>query len=88
MRLDWLIELKRCIISALLQIVYFQEVLNISDKEYFMYPSMFCQFNIYKIVEEPSSIHLPHTLEFSTFTSKLLIFMGHTLASRKSSPKF
>ena len=36
MLLDWLIKLKRRIINILLQIVYFQEVLNVSDMEYFM----------------------------------------------------
>ena len=49
--LDWLINLKRSIINVPLQIVSFQEVLNVSDMEYFMYPSMFCQFNVYNIVE-------------------------------------
>ena len=56
MLLDWLIKLKRSIISlkhVLFQIAYFQEVLSTSDMDYFMYPSMFCQFNVYKIVEEP-----------------------------------
>ena len=41
MLLDWLIKLKRSIINVLLQIVYFLEVLNVSDMEYVMYPSMF-----------------------------------------------
>ena len=36
MLLDWLIKLKRRIINILLQIVYFQEVLNVSDMDYFM----------------------------------------------------
>ena len=47
MLLDWLIKLKRSIIYVLLQIVYYQKVLNVSDMEYFMYP--FCQFNGYNI---------------------------------------
>ena len=47
MLLDWIIKLKRGIIYVLLQIAYFQKVLNVSDMEYFMYPSMFCQFNVY-----------------------------------------
>ena len=37
MLLDWLIKLKRSIINVLLQIVYFQGVLNVSDMEYFLY---------------------------------------------------
>ena len=41
MLLDWLIKLKRSIISVLLKIVYFQEVLNASDMEHYIYPSMF-----------------------------------------------
>ena len=49
--LDWLINLKRSIINVPLQIVSFQEVFNVSDMEYFMYPSMFRQFNVYNIIE-------------------------------------
>ena len=49
--LDWLINLKRSIINVPLQIVSFEEVLNASDMEYFMYPSLFRQFNVYNIVE-------------------------------------
>ena len=44
--LDWIIKLERNIIYVFLQIVYFQKVLNVSDMEYFMYPSMFHQFNV------------------------------------------
>ena len=55
-------KLKRSIINVLLQIVYFQKVLNVSDMEYFMYPSMFRQFNVYSIVEEPGRMYLPVTL--------------------------
>ena len=84
MLLYWLIKLKRSIINVL----YFQEVLNVSDMEYFMYPSMFRQFNVYNFVEEPSRMYLPGTLELSTFISKLLVFMGHSLANKKSSRKF
>ena len=73
--LDWIIKSKRSIIYVLLQIVYFQKVLNVSDMEYFMYPSMFRQFNVYNIVEEPGRMYLSGTLELSTFISKLLIFM-------------
>ena len=62
MLLDWIIKLKRSIIYVLLQIVYFQKVLNVSDMEYFMYPSMFRQFNVYNIVEEPGRMYLPGTL--------------------------
>ena len=62
MLLDWLIKLKRCIINILLQIAYFQEVPNVSVMEYFMYPSMFRQFNVYNTVEEPSRMYLPGTL--------------------------
>ena len=58
MLLDWIIILKTSIIYLLLQIVYFQKVLNVSDMEYFMYPSMFCQFNVYNIVEEPGRMYL------------------------------
>ena len=47
---------------------------------YFMYPSMFCQLNVYNIIEEPGRIYLPGTLELSTFISKLLLFTGHTIA--------
>ena len=88
MLLDWLIKLKRSIINVLLQIVYFQKVLSVSDMEYFMYPSMFHQFNIYNIVEEPGRMYLPGNLELSTFISKLLVFIGHTLAYKKTSQKF
>ena len=55
-------KLKRSIINLLLQIVYFQKVLNVSDMEYFMYPSMFLQFNVYSVVEEPGRMYLPVTL--------------------------
>ena len=55
MLLDWIIKLKRSIIYVLLQIVYFQKVFNVSDMKYFMYPSMFRQFNVYNIVEEPKN---------------------------------
>ena len=78
MLLDWIIKLKRSIIYVLLQIVYFQKVLNVSDMEYFMYPSMFRQLNVYNIVEEPDRMVsgiLSGTLELSKFISKLLIFM-------------
>ena len=89
MLLDWIIKLKRSIIYVLLQIVYFQKVLNVSDMEYFMYPSMFRQFNVYNIVEEPGRMYLSGTLELSTFISKLLIFMWHTdiLLLTKSLPE-
>ena len=75
MLLNWIIKLKRSIIYVLLQIAYFQEVFNVSDMEYFMYPSMFRQFNVYKTVEEPVRMYLPGNLELSTFISKLLVFM-------------
>ena len=75
MLLDWLIKLKRSIIYVLLQIFYFQIVPNVSDMEYFMYPSMFRQFNVYNTVGEPGRLYLPGTLELSTFMSKLLVFM-------------
>ena len=88
MLLDWIIKLKRSVIYVLLQTVYFQKVLNVSDLEYFMYPSMFRQFNVYKIVEEPGRMYLSGTLEMPTFISKLLVFMWHTLAYKKSSRKF
>ena len=83
MLINWLIKLKRGIIDVLLQIVYFQEVLKVSDMEYFMYPSMFHKFNVYSIVEEPSRMYLPDTLELSTFINKLLVFTEHTLAFKK-----
>ena len=66
MLLDWSIKLKRSIINVLLEIVYFQEVLD-------------------GIFEELGRIYLPGTLELSTFISKLLVFMGHTLANKKFS---
>ena len=75
MLLDWIIKLKRSIIYVLLQIVYFEKVLNVSDMEYFMYSSMFRQFNVHNIVEEPGRMYLSGTLELSTFISKLLVFM-------------
>ena len=81
MLLDWLTEFKRSITNVL-QIIYFQEILNVSDMEYFMYPSMFRQFNVYNIVEEPGRMYLPGNLELSTFISKLLVFMGHTLSNQ------
>ena len=34
MLLDWLVTLKRNITNALLQMIYFQEVVNVSDMEY------------------------------------------------------
>ena len=86
--LDWIIKLKRSIIYVRLQIVYFQKVLNDRDMEYFMYPSMFLQFNVCNIVKEPGRMYLSSTLELSTFISKLPIFMWHTLAYKKSSRKF
>ena len=49
MLLDWITKLKRSIFYVLLQIVYFQKVLNVSNMEYLMYPSMFRQFNVYNI---------------------------------------
>ena len=85
---SYLIKLKRSTINVLLQIVYFQKVLNVSGVEYFMYPSMFHQFNVYSIVKEPGRMYLCGTLELSTFISKLLVFIGHTLTSKKSSRKF
>ena len=60
---------------VLLQIFYLQKVLNVSVMEYFMYPSMFRQFNVYNIAEEPDRMYLSGTLELSTFISKLLVFM-------------
>ena len=87
MLLDWLIKLKRSIIYVLLQIVYFQKVLNVSDMEYFMYPSMFRQFNVYNIVEEPGRMYLSGTLKLSTFISKLLVFMWHHFCLQKVFPK-
>ena len=74
--------------NVLFQIVYFQEVLNVSDLECFMYPSMFRQFNIYNIVEEPGKMYLPSTLELLRFIGKLWIFMGHILANKKFPQKF
>ena len=74
MLLDWIIKLKRSVIYVLLQTAYFQKVLNVSDIEYFMYSSMFRQFNVYNIVEKPGRMYLPGTLELSTFISKLLVF--------------
>ena len=68
--------------------LYFQKILDVSDMEYFMYPSMFHQFNVYSIDEEPGRMYLPGTLELLTFISKLLVFIGHTLAYKKSSRKF
>ena len=88
MLLDWIIKLKRSIIYVLLQIVYFQKVFNVSDMKYFMYSSMFRQFNVYNIVEKLGRMYISDTLELSTSMSKLLIFMGHTLAYKKSSRKF
>lgn len=74
-------KLKRSIINALLQFACFQEVLNVSDLEYFMYFSMFRQFNIYKMSEKPDIMYLCVTLELQIFLCKLLIFMGHTLVN-------
>ena len=75
MLLEWIIKLKRSIIYVLLEIVYFQKVLNVSYMEYFMYPSMFRQFNVYNTVEEPDRMYLSGIPELSTFTSKLLVFL-------------
>ena len=75
MLLDWIIKLKRSIIYVLLQIVYFRKVLNVSDMEYFMYPSMLRQFKVYNIVEETGRMYLSGILELSTFKGKLLVFM-------------
>ena len=84
---SYFLKLKRSFINVFLQIVYFQ-VLNVSDIEYFMYPPMVRQFNVYSIVKEPCRMYLPGTLEMSTFISKLLVFIGHALAYKKSSRKF
>ena len=75
MLLEWIINLKRSIIYVLLQIVYFQKVLDVSDMEYFMYPSMFDQCNVYNIVGEPGRMYLPGFLELLAFISKQLDFM-------------
>ena len=83
MLLEWIIEFKRSIIYVLLQIVYFQNVLNVSDREYSLCPSMFRQSNVYNIVEEPGRMYLSGSFELSTFISK-----RHTLAYKKSSRKF
>ena len=83
--LDWFIKLKRSITNVLPQIVYFQDVFNVTDMKYFMYPSVFRQFNVYNIVEKPGRMYLPGTLDMSTFISKLLVFTGHTLTYKKSS---
>ena len=40
--LDWLIRLRRSIINILPQTDCFQEVLNVSYTEFFMYSSVFC----------------------------------------------
>ena len=80
--LSWIYEI------VLLQIVYFQKALNVSEMEYFMYPSMLHQFNVYNMVQEPGRMYLSGTLELPTFINKLLIFMWHTLAYKKSSRKF
>ena len=88
MLLDWIIKFRSSIVYVLLEIVYFQKVLNVSVMEYFMYPSMFRQFNIYNIVKEPGSMYLPGSLELWTFISKLLVSMLHTLAYKKSFRKF
>ena len=85
---DWIIKLKRSIIYVLLQIVYFQKLLNVSDIEYFMYPSMLCQSNVYSIFEEPGRMYLPGTLELSTFIIKLLVFMWHTLGYKSLPENF
>ena len=61
---------------------------TVNVSEYFMYLSMFRQFNIYNIVEEPCRMYLPGTLEQSIFINKLLVFIGHTLAYKKSFRKF
>ena len=87
---DWLIKLKRSIINVLLQIVYFKKVFNVTDIECFMYPSMFSQFNVYNIVEEPGWMYFPGTLELSTFISKLLCWFScdiGTLSLTKSLPE-
>ena len=84
MLLEWIIKLKRSIIYVLLEIVYFQKVLNVSYMEYFMYPSMFRQFNVYNTVEEPDRMYLSGTPELSTFISKLLVFLWHALAYKKN----
>ena len=88
MLLDWLIKSKRSIINVLLQIIYFQKVLNVSDEECFIYPFMFCQSNFYNIVEESGRMYFSGTFELSRFVSKLLVFLGHTLAYKRSSRKF
>ena len=62
--------------------------MSVSGMEYFMNPFMCCQFNVYNMVEKSVRIYLPGALYLSTFISKLLVFMGHTLANKKSSQKF
>ena len=86
MLLVWLIKLKKSIINVLLQTASFQEVFIVSDMEYFIYPSMFRQFNIYDIVEE-TGMYPPGTLELSTLISKPLISMRLTLVKKKNFPK-
>ena len=88
MLVDWIIKLKRSIIYVLHQIVYFQKVFNVSDMEYFMYLSMFRQFNIYNIVKEPGRMYLSGTLELSTFIYKQVPdFLCDILSLTKSLPE-
>ena len=87
MLLDWVIKLKRSIIYVLLQIVYFQKVFNVSEMNILCNISMFRQFNVYNIVEEPGRMYLSGTLELSTFICKLLIFMLTYSGLQKVFPK-
>ena len=58
----------------------------VSDMEYFMYPSMFRQLNVYNIVEEPGRFYLPDILELSAFICMLLI-LWDIISLTKSLPE-
>ena len=75
MLLDWKLNEKEVLFMYSSKIVYFQKVFNASDMEYFISPSIFCQFNVYNIVEEPGRMFFPGTLELSIFMSRLLVSM-------------
>ena len=87
MLLDWKLNEKE-LFTYSSKVVYFQKVFLASDMEYFISPSIFCQFNVYNILEEPGRMFFPGTLELSIFMSKLLVSMWHTLTYNRPSWEF
>ena len=88
MLLDWKLNEKEALFMYSSKIFYFLKVFNASDMEYFISPSIFCQFNVYNIAEGPGRMYFRGTLELSVFIGKLLVFMWHTLTYNRPSWEF